>query len=153
MICLPCQAIEQGGKIPDLPLTLLSGQKATLNDFKGKVVYLDFWASWCASCAKSLPWLSSLGKRTDPSRFQVIAVNLDSNRDDADKLLKSTGADLFVAYDPEGSLPDAFGVSAMPTAVLVDANGNVDLIHEGFDQKDIPKLEEKIERLLSSKGT
>jgi thiol-disulfide isomerase/thioredoxin len=130
-----------------LPLKTDSGQ-IKLSEYKGKVIYLDFWASWCIPCRKSFPWMNEIEKRYADKGFKVIAVNLDQEQDKAKDFLKKIPAQFTVAYDPEGVSATAFKVKGMPSTYLIDRNGKIVFSHIGFRKKEIPAMEEKIKQLL-----
>jgi len=119
-----------------------------LSDYKGKVIYLDFWASWCIPCRKSFPWMNNLQKRYGNKGFKVIAVNLDQEQDKAKAFLDKIPANFTVAYDPEGVSATAFKVKGMPSSYLIDRTGKITFSHIGFREKEIPAMEKKIKQLL-----
>jgi thiol-disulfide isomerase/thioredoxin len=120
-----------------------------LEALRGKVVYLDFWASWCGPCRESFPWMNALERRMGRDDFVVLAVNVDQERADADRFLAATPAGFRIAYDPEGVLPERFHVRGMPTSVLIDRDGKVLFTHEGFRLKDRAALEKRIRAALA----
>ena len=119
-----------------------------LSDFKGKVIYLDFWASWCIPCRKSFPWMNVLQKRYGNKGLKVKAVNLDQEQDKAKAILDKIRANFTVAYDPEGVSAIAFKVKGMPSSYLIDRTGKITFSHIGFREKEIPQIEKKIKSLL-----
>lgn len=141
-------AISIGETPSDFTLKSNKGAPVQLSTLKGKVVYIDFWASWCVSCAKSIPWLSTLQKKLGDDKFQIVAVNLDEHSEDADLFLKKNQAELLVGYDPAGKTPEVFQMKAMPTSYLLDRDGKVMYIHEGFKQKDADDLEKIIQKAI-----
>ncbi|MCW8988888.1 MAG: TlpA family protein disulfide reductase [Gammaproteobacteria bacterium] len=120
-----------------------------LSDYKGKVIYLDFWASWCIPCRKSFPWMNDMQKRLGNKGFKVIAVNLDQEQDKAKAFLEKIPANFTVAYDPEGVSAVAFKVKGMPSSYLIDRTGKISFTHIGFREKEIPEMEQKIKQLLT----
>jgi thiol-disulfide isomerase/thioredoxin len=116
---------------------------------RGKVVYLDFWASWCGPCRQSFPWMNELQRKLGGDDFVVLAVNLDQERADADRFLSAVPADFRIAYDPDGVLPERYQVRGMPTSVLLDRDGKVVFTHEGFRLKDREMLETRIRAALA----
>lgn len=114
-----------------------------LPSLRGKVVLLDFWASWCDPCRQSFPWMSDMQKRYGANDFVVVAVNLDQDRTLAERFLSSTPADFRVEYDPQGVLAERFNVISMPTSVVIDRNGQVRERHRGF------RLAQRVEREAS----
>ena len=121
----------------------------SLEQYKGQVVYVDFWASWCVPCKHSFPWMNDIQKRYGNKGFKVIAINLDEDRKDAKTFLNMHPADFTIAYDPEGVAAEAYRVKVMPTAYLIDQQGNLVKSHKGFKIEQSDKMEEAIRKLLS----
>lgn len=119
-----------------------------LSDYKGKVIYLDFWASWCVPCRKSFPWMNHIQKKYGNKGFKIIAVNLDQEPDKAKAFLDKIPANFTIAYDPEGVSATAFKVKGMPSSYLIDRSGKITFSHIGFREKEIPAMEQKIKQLL-----
>ena len=138
------------GTAPDFELDGLDG-KVKLSEYKGKVVYLDFWASWCGPCRKSFPWMNDVHSRLKKKGFRVIAINLDTKRADADKFLTQLTANFDIAFDPPGKVAELYELQGMPSAYLIDRDGKLHSAHMGFRDKDIPLLEREIELLLNHK--
>ena len=147
----PAQALELGDPAPAFSAPGLSGGTVSLSAYRGKVVYLDFWASWCGPCAQSLPALEALRKEFAPADFQIVAVNLDRNPAVAAKFLKQRPVGYPSAIDPKGSLPTAFGVEAMPTSFLIDRAGVVRHVHRGFRESDVDPLRREIQKLVAAR--
>lgn len=121
-----------------------------LQDHAGKVVYVDFWASWCVPCRKSFPWLQKLRADHGDQGLAVLTVNLDRDRAAAEAFLAKAGAeDMPVIYDPDGTIASAFGVEAMPTSYLYGRDGVLRSRHEGFQAKQAAELEDTLKELLA----
>jgi cytochrome c biogenesis protein CcmG, thiol:disulfide interchange protein DsbE len=116
--------------------------------FKGQVVYVDFWASWCAPCRESFPWMNRMQSQLGRDGLVVIAVNVDRKHADAERFLREHPAQFRVLFDPDGLLPEEFGVRGMPTSFLIDRTGRVHLRHEGFRLSDRDALAQQIRTLL-----
>jgi cytochrome c biogenesis protein CcmG/thiol:disulfide interchange protein DsbE len=130
------------------PATAASaGDLLDLAAFKGQVVYLDFWASWCAPCRESFPWMNRLQAEFGHDGLVVIAVNVDRERADAERFLREHPGQFRIVYDPEGLLPEKFGVRGMPTSFLIDRSGRVHSRHEGFLVRDRDALTQQIRAL------
>ncbi len=121
--------------------------KLDLNAYKGKVVYLDFWASWCIPCRKSFPWMNELQQKYK-NDLVVIGINLDQERELADEFIKETSPQFKIIYDPNGTLATEFQVAAMPSAFILDREGKVVIKHLGFHTKKIPLYEQEIQQLI-----
>lgn len=117
-------------------------------ELAGKVVLLDFWASWCAPCRQSFPWMAELQRRYAEEGLIVVAVNLDQDRHLAEQFLAATPAAFRVEYDPAGTIATQFGVSAMPMSFLIDRTGRVRARHVGFRQAQRPEREASLLKLL-----
>ncbi len=135
---------------PDCALTDLDGAMSfTLGALRGKVVYVDFWASWCIPCRDAFPFMNSIDEEFKVQQLQVLAVNLDDEVVDARRFLERFPASFRVAADPAKSCSVAFGVRGMPTSFLVDRAGHVRLLHRGFRPGDARALREAIRSLLA----
>src|ERR1700678_2087156 len=98
--------------------TLAQAADLDLNAYRGKVVYLDFWASWCGPCKQSFPWMETMKRTYAGQGLEVIAVDLDGDRADADRFLAQFHPTFDVRFDPEGELAEAYKVQGMPSSVL-----------------------------------
>ena len=132
-----------------VPAANLPADPLGLAQFRGKVVYLDFWASWCVPCRESFPWMSSLQRKFAADGLVVISVNLDAERSEADRFLARYPASFPVKFDPQGAVAEQFEVQNMPTSFLVDRAGKMQARHAGFRLKDREALEQQIRALLA----
>ena len=148
-LAVPALARQVGEKAPDFSAPGLAGGTVSLAPYRGKVVYLDFWASWCGPCAQALPALESLRKEFPESDFQVLAVNVDRQPSIARAFLKKRPVGYPNALDPKGEIPATFDVQTMPTSFLIDRNGVIQHIQRGFRPSDVDELREKIQRLVA----
>jgi thiol-disulfide isomerase/thioredoxin len=137
-------AAAPGDPAPALSLPDGTGRPITLAAMKGKVVYVDFWASWCGPCRQSFPWMADLQRKYGPLGLEVVAINVDKKRADADRFLASTPAAFTVVYDPAGATPSAWDVRAMPSSYLIDRQGRVVHVDQGFREADKPALEARV---------
>jgi thiol-disulfide isomerase/thioredoxin len=119
-----------------------------LDSLQGKVVLVDFWASWCGPCLQSFPWMNDLYARHGGDGLVIVAVNVDQDRALADAFLQKVPAQFRVEYDQAGSLARQFGVQAMPTSVLIDRSGKIRVRHAGFKEKHRADREQQIVQLL-----
>lgn len=130
----------------------LSGTALNLADYKGKVVLLDFWASWCGPCKKEFPFLMQLREKTRNQPFEIITINVDTDVKKMMGFLKDQKRkpNFPVVMDPAGKLPEMYGVEGMPTTVLIDANGIIRYRHTGFVDSDKAKFVREIKSLLKN---
>jgi len=150
-------SIEAGQPAPDvdLPGADLRGGSAParLSDLKGKVVYLDFWASWCGPCKQSFPWMNDMQRKYGARGLQVLAINLDAKRAEADQFLAQNPAAFGVAFDGKGESAKRIGVKGMPTSVLLGPDGKVLYVHQGFRMEERAELEARLVAALGGATT
>ncbi|WP_305909876.1 TlpA disulfide reductase family protein [Methylomarinum sp. Ch1-1] len=146
---LQTSAAESGELVPAChPSDFNDNRTLQLADFMGKVVYVDFWASWCPTCKKSFPSLNRLHDELKQRDFAILAINVDEEKSDAEKFLHHNPVDFSIAYDGEGDCPRSFGVMAMPTSYIIDKNGIIRDVHVGFDDDSIDKIRTRVLSLL-----
>ena len=119
-----------------------------LAEFRGKLLYVDFWASWCVPCRQSFPWMNSMRRQYEKDGLVILAVNMDQVKSDADGFLKQHPAEFLVRFDAQGRLAQQFKVRGMPTSALIGRDGQVLWTHEGFRSKDPALLEQAIRTAL-----
>jgi thiol-disulfide isomerase/thioredoxin len=149
--CSTVFAISPGEPAPALELQQLgSSEQLELKGLRGKIVYVDFWASWCGPCRKSLPLYEALHNKLPSERFKILAVNLDEKVEDAERFLKRNPVSYTVLLDPSGNSAARWSVKAMPTSYLVDADGTLAFIYAGFKASHIGEIENDIKTLLDA---
>lgn len=126
--------------------------QASLEDHKGKVVYVDFWASWCAPCMASFPWLNEIQNKYQARRFTVVGINLDKERALAQQFLSKMPASFPMEYDPAGDLAKKYGVVGMPYSIIINEKGEVVHQHAGFDATKKKDYTQAIEDALRKSG-
>lgn len=148
----PVQAVEAGNSIPNCLLSPIgSNQTTRLNQYKGKVLYVDFWASWCGPCAQSFPFLNELHQQLKDQDLQIVGVNLDENADDAKAFLEQNPASFTVLADTSKQCAQDFAVKAMPSSYIIDRKGIVHRVHMGFRSGDAQELRQLLDKLLAEK--
>jgi cytochrome c biogenesis protein CcmG, thiol:disulfide interchange protein DsbE len=140
-------ALEVGQQAPDFDLPGKQGN-VKLSDYKGKAVYLDFWASWCGPCKQSFPWMNEMHTKYAAQGFAVVGINVDAKQADATGFLEQTPAKFDVVFDSKGTSPRAYGVKGMPSSVLIGPDGKVLAMHAGFKDEERGALEDKIKSAL-----
>lgn len=150
---LTAHALEKvQGPAKSCPLKAIKdGKVISLENLKGKVVYLDFWASWCGPCAISFPYMMELSKKHISQGLEVIAVSVDESRDDVDSFLSHQPVNFAIAHDPEGLCPKTYGLQTMPTTYLIDRKGSLRYVHQGFSHLDREEINATVIKLLQEK--
>jgi cytochrome c biogenesis protein CcmG/thiol:disulfide interchange protein DsbE len=146
------QAIGVGENAPNFKLPNVHNidQWITLEDFTGKWVYVDFWASWCVPCKKSLPLFEKLYQQYKQQGFEVIAVSLDDEPKEAKDFVDKMQLNYKVLLDAKMATSKSFGVIGMPTSFLINPKGEVVWIHQGFKKGDFELIKMRVETALSS---
>lgn len=119
-----------------------------LDTLKGKVVLLDFWASWCGPCRQSFPWLNQMQQKYGAEGLVILAINEDEERADAELFLKKYPAQFSLVFDENGKLASQYQLQGMPTSILLDRKGQIRFSHAGFFQKKAAGYEQEIQQLL-----
>ncbi len=123
-----------------------------LSQWRGQVVLLDFWASWCAPCKQSFPWMAEMRRKHGDLGLVVVAVNLDQDPEAAGQFLAQVQGDFVHLADPEGRVAEAYGLTVMPTSLLFDREGRPVYRHEGFHPDEVSTYERHIVELLENRG-
>jgi thiol-disulfide isomerase/thioredoxin len=148
-ISLTTKALEPGELSPEVSLlSFNNGIISNLSDYQGKLIYIDFWASWCGPCKKSFPFMEQLHQDFATKGLQIVAINMDENRADAETFLKNYPAE-FRLYTGNAEVAKKFDVSGLPIGYLIDRNGVVVARHIGFSDKKSKKLIAQITFLLA----
>ncbi len=121
-----------------------------LTDYKGKVVLLDFWASWCVPCRRSFPWMNGMQEKYGDDGLVIIGVNMDSDPADRNKFLQEYPAQFTIINDPDGELARAHNVIAMPSSYIFDRDGVLVTRHLGFKVKRQNEYESILVESLSA---
>ncbi|MEH6561860.1 MAG: TlpA disulfide reductase family protein [Marinobacter sp.] len=133
---------------PDFTLESRSGNNIRLEDHRGDVVMLNFWASWCGPCRQEMPLMDDIYSRYQDLGFTILAVNVDENRDEALRFLDKVPVNYPILYDPESSVSELYEVPAMPTTVMIDRDGNARYIHYGYKPGYEAEYETQIRELV-----
>jgi thiol-disulfide isomerase/thioredoxin len=132
----------------NLPLLDLEGRPVNLSELKGKVVFVNLWASWCPPCVAEMPGIQALHKKLDPAKFAFVMISLDENQAKARKLLQRKGY-TFPVYFPTGPLAPPFDSNSIPSTVILAPNGQVAARHEGMADYDTPEFKAALEKLAA----
>jgi len=119
-----------------------------LTPWRGRVVLVDFWASWCGPCRESFPWMDEMLRRYRDRGLEIVAVNLDEDRGAAERFLEGRGSGFHVVYDPDGRIAADYDIRSMPASVLFDRQGRPAFAHSGFRPADAAAYERDLVALL-----
>jgi peroxiredoxin len=148
-IALPVLAnVDTNSVAPDFTLNAQGGKSVELTQFKGQVVMLNFWASWCGPCRQEMPLLDSIYKKYSKLGFTMIGVNVEPDSKAANDWLKQTPVSFPILYDTDSKVSKLYGVSGMPSTVIVDRKGTVRMIHHGYKPGDEEEYLSSIRSLM-----
>ena len=136
------------GPAPDFTLKNESGSNLRLSEFRGEVVMINFWASWCAPCRQEMPLLDELYTQYQPMGFTILGVNVEENSTKARKLLKDSPVNFPVLFDNSSEVSKLYNVVAMPSTVLVDRDGNIRYLHQGYKPGYEESYQQQVRELI-----
>jgi thiol-disulfide isomerase/thioredoxin len=148
MVSLPVLAAAPSGPAPAFTLTERGGSQLSLAQYKGQVVMLNFWASWCGPCKTEMPLLENIYKKYNKMGFTLIGVNVEPDSKDADAWLKQTPVSFPVIYDKDSKVSKMYDVSGMPSTVIIDRKGNIRMLHRGYKAGDENEYLDSIRTLV-----
>ncbi len=134
-----------------IPATSKAADTLNLSEYRGKVVVLDFWASWCVPCRRSFPWMNEMQQKYGDDGLVIIAVNLDNQSSDAQKFLQQYPAEFTISYDHDRQLVREYAVEAMPSSFLINRDGSLIERHLGFKSGKTDEYEAAIVAALGNK--
>ena len=143
---------DAGGPAAAFSLKSRTGGEVSLSSLKGKVVLINFWATWCGPCRKEMPLLEQIHKKYAPLGFTMLGVNVEEDTRLMDTFLKDVPVTFPVLLDPANGVSKLYNVSAMPSTVIVDRKGNVRFIHQGYKPGDENKYQDLIRQLIREKA-
>ena len=141
------KVVNVGDNVPDFAVTTESGQRLSRSDYGGKVLVLNFWASWCAPCAQETPSLESLHRLMSDSGVVVLAISNDKSDEKYKRFLKRYGVTFQTARDPEAKISDSFGTYRYPETYVINKEGKVAAKNIGFQK---PWTDENVLKFIKS---
>lgn len=142
------KTVALSGPAPDFALPAGKKKPLKLSDFKGDVVMINFWASWCGPCREEMPLIEDLHQKYKKLGFTVYGVNVDTNPQDAQPLLKSSKVTFPVGYDMKNKVSELYKIDSMPSTVMVDRKGNMRFLHRGYKPGYEDDYEKQIRQLI-----
>jgi thiol-disulfide isomerase/thioredoxin len=136
---------------PKFVLVNSQDQIRTLSDYRGRVVFINFWASWCAPCQVELPELNRLAAHYKGKKVRVVAINVDPKRQPAKKLLSKLGLNsprMEILWDSKSKAVGAYNIDTMPSSFILDTRGVIRFVHSGFHNQDPGLWRQEIDRLM-----
>jgi thiol-disulfide isomerase/thioredoxin len=144
--------IAVGHVVPDFELAdFNTGKPVNIADFRGKVVYMDFWASWCKPCVQSFPALKQIHHKYQSQGFEIVAINVDFKKDKALAFLRENPISYTSLNDKDMAISKMFNVNVMPTGYFIDRKGMIRYVHKGFVPGDEKSIDQAVHMLLSEK--
>lgn len=141
-------SVALSGQAPDFALPAGKKKPLKLSDFRGDVVMINFWASWCGPCREEMPLIQDLYKKYKKLGFTVYGVNVDANPKEAQPLLKQSKVTFPVGYDMKNKVSELYKVDSMPSTVMVDRKGNMRFLHRGYKPGYEKDYEKQIRKLI-----
>jgi thiol-disulfide isomerase/thioredoxin len=135
-LATPALAVAPAGPAPKFQLTSMAGGAINLDQYKGQVVMLNFWASWCGPCREEMPILEKLHAKYKPMGFTMIGVNVEPDSAEAAKWLKATPVTFPILFDTKSEVSKLYAVQSMPSTVIIDRKGNLRWLHRGYKAGD-----------------
>lgn len=136
------------GKAANFTLKSRSGKNIKLSELRGEVVMLNFWASWCGPCRQEMPLLEKIHKKYKRLGFTLLGVNVEENSSAAKNYLKDVKVSFPILFDNTNKTSKLYDVSAMPTTILIDRNGNKRFLHKGYKPGYENDYKKQIKKLL-----
>lgn len=147
-VAAPAAAVTIQDSAPDFTLKSLEGSNLRLEEYRGQVVLINFWASWCGPCRQEMPLLDRLHQRYVDTGFAVLGINVEGEEAPARELIDRIPVTFPVLIDEGQAVSELYKLEAMPSTVVVDRDGVVRYIHRGYKPGDEAKYVEVVKELI-----
>jgi peroxiredoxin len=147
-VALPALAIPGGAPAPTFTLASSRGGQVSLAQYKGQVVMINFWASWCGPCRQEMPLLESIYSKYRQMGFTLLGVNVEPDSQAANEWLKQTPVSFPILYDKDSKVSKLYDVAGMPSTVLIDRSGKLRMLHRGYKSGDENEYLDSIRSLI-----
>lgn len=141
-------AVEVGARAPELDARTLDGERLRMRDLRGKVVIVDFWASWCEPCKEEMPVLDRLYDRYHDQGLVVVGVSVDRTERNARAFLRRNRVSFPIIHDGDHAIAGRYSPPRMPSSYIIDRRGVIRHVHEGFRPSDAGRMEREVRALL-----
>lgn len=144
------QKLTVDSAAPDFTLRSNQGNNIRLEDLRGEVVMINFWATWCGPCLQEMPLLDKLYQKYQPAGFRILGINIEKDQQKADKLAQELKLSFPILYDQDSIVSKLYEVEAMPSTVFIDRDGNFRYLHMGYrpgDEEDYKKVIQALIRM------
>jgi thiol-disulfide isomerase/thioredoxin len=148
LVAVPALAVAPAGPAPAFKLDSMAGKPVSLDQYKGQVVMINFWASWCGPCRTEMPILEKLHAKYKPMGFTMIGVNVEPDSSLAANWLKSTPVTFPILFDTKSEVSKLYSVAGMPSTVIIDRKGNMRWLHRGYKPGDEDEYLNQIRALV-----
>ena len=148
-LALPALAANPtGAPAPPFTLAAKGGSNVSLAQYKGNVVMINFWASWCGPCRQEMPLLETIYKKYNKMGFTMLGVNVEPDSNAANDWLKATPVSFPILYDRDSKVSKLYDVAGMPSTVIIDRSGKVRVLHRGYKPGDENEYLDSIRTLI-----
>ena len=148
VLAASASAVDVGGRAPEIGINDLNGRPVRMASLRGKVVLVDFWASWCAPCRQEFPVLERLHRTYASQGLAIVGVSVDNDVANVRSFLRRNSASFLIAHDPRKVAAARYGGTAMPSSYIIDRRGIVRHYHAGFRASDAATIEREVQALL-----
>jgi len=152
LIASAARALAPGDVPPAIDMPDLNGKKVDWASLKGKVVLVDFWASWCGPCKDEMPVLEALNEKFATQGLVIVGVSIDSSPKKMNKFLKGTPVRFRIVHDRKLVVANRYEPETMPTSYFIGRDGKVRYVHEGYEKGDAAGIEERVKALLAEES-